>query len=60
DHHHIAAAVSVTVPAQRVESQVLEDIIAQVCDASARLSQRISHMPPVGRPPANQHEKTAA
>ncbi len=60
DHQHIAAAVSVAVPSQRVESALLETIIAQVCDAAARLSQRISHMPPVGRRPAPQHEKSAA
>ena len=60
DHQRIAAAVGVTVPSQRVESQVLETITAQVCDAAARLSQRISHMPPVGRRPAQQNEKTAA
>lgn len=60
DHQHIAAAVSVTVPSQRIESQALEAIIAQVCDAALRLSQRISHMPPVGRRSALQHEKSAA
>ena len=60
DHHHIAAAVSVTVPSQRIEAQALEDIVAQVCDAALRLSQRISHMPPVGRRAALHNEKTAA
>ena len=60
DHHHVAAAVSVTVPSQRIEAQALEDIVAQVCDAALRLSQRISHMPPVGRRSTLHNEKTAA
>ena len=60
DHHHIAAAVSVTVPSQRIEAQALDDIVAQVCDAALRLSQRISHMPPVGRRATLHNEKTAA
>lgn len=60
DHHHIAAAVSVTVPSQRIDAQALDGIVAQVCDAALRLSQRISHMPPVGRRQTLHNEKTAA
>jgi len=60
DHHHIAAAVSVTVPAQQVEPQALADIVAQVRDAAARLSQRISHLPPNGKRPQPHLEKTTA
>ena len=47
DRHKVTAAVSVTVPAQRVEPQLLEDYVTQVCLAATHLSQRISHMPPV-------------
>ena len=60
DHHHIAAAVSVTVPSQRIDAQAQDGIVAQVCDAALRLSQRISHMPPVGRRQTHHNEKTAA
>ena len=60
DHHHIAAAVSVTVPSQRIDTQALDGIVAQVCDAALRLSQRISHMPQVGRRQTHHNEKTAA
>lgn len=45
DHRKVAAAVSVTVPAQRVEPQALEEVVDQVLLAAARLSQRISHLP---------------
>lgn len=50
DHHKVAAAVSVTVPAQRIEPQALDDLVAQVRQAALRLSQRISHaLPAAGR-----------
>ena len=45
DHHKVAAAVSVTVQAQRVEPRALDELVAQVCQAAMRLSQRISHSP---------------
>ena len=46
DHHKVAAAVSVTVPAQKVEPAALDEYVAQVRQAAMRLSQRISHLPP--------------
>lgn len=52
DHHKVAAAVSVTVPAQRVDPQALDSIVAQVRQAAARLTQRISHAQPVAMPRA--------
>jgi DNA-binding IclR family transcriptional regulator len=60
DHHHIAAAVSVTVPSQQVEPQPLADIVAQVRDAATRLSQRISHLSPTGRRSQPPLEKATA
>ncbi len=60
DHHRIAAAVSVTVPAQQVEPQALEDILTRVRDAATRLSQRISHLPPLGKRPQPHAEFTSA
>ncbi len=60
DRHAVAAAVSVTVPAQQVDSDKLAALVAQVKAAASRLSQRISHMPPAasGSPPSL--EKTFA
>ncbi len=47
DHHHkVSAAVSVTVPAQQVDPQQLDELVAQVKLAAQRLSQHISHVPP--------------
>ncbi|MCZ4316946.1 IclR family transcriptional regulator [Comamonadaceae bacterium G21597-S1] len=47
DHHHtVSAAVSVTVPAQQVDPQQLDELVAQVKLAAQRLSQHISHQPP--------------
>ena len=46
DHHTVAAAVSVTVPAQRIDAHALDDLVAQVRQAALRLSQRISHVLP--------------
>ena len=45
DRHTVAAAVSVTVPAQSVAPQALDAIVSQVRMAAERLSQRISHLP---------------
>jgi len=50
DRHRVAAAVSVTVPAQRVDPQALEGFVAQVCLAARRLSQGISHLAPAPAP----------
>ena len=52
DHHKVAAAVSVTVPAQSVDPQALDGIVAQVRQAAARLTQRISHAQPATVPRA--------
>ena len=49
DHHTVAAAVSVTVPAQRIDAHALDDLVAQVRQAALRLSQRISHALPASR-----------
>ncbi len=59
DHHRVAAAVSVTVPAQRVEARALDDIVSQVRAAAMRLSQRLSHLPPGGQR-RHQLEKSLA
>lgn len=45
DRHKVAAAVSVTVPAQSVAPAELDELVAQVRLAATRLSQRLSHAP---------------
>ena len=60
EHQRITAAVSVTVPSQQFDPQAIGDIVAQVCEAAARLSQRISHLPPQTRRPQPHLEKAPA
>ena len=53
EHRKVAAAVSVTVPAQQVAPEALADIVARVREAAERLTQCISHLPhgaPHGKP----------
>lgn len=47
EHHRVSAAVSVTVTAAQIDQQQREGLVAQVCAAAQRLSQCISHQPPV-------------
>jgi DNA-binding IclR family transcriptional regulator len=49
-YHKVSAAVSVTVPAQQVEPQQRDELVAQVCSAAQRLSERISHLPSASHP----------
>jgi len=60
DHQRVSAAVSVTVPAPRVDAQLLDDLVAQVRAAAQRLSQCISHLPPVGSSTAHLSYKHKA
>jgi DNA-binding IclR family transcriptional regulator len=48
DHQRVSAAVSVTVPAPHVDTVLRDELVAQVRAAAQRLSQCISHLPPVG------------
>jgi DNA-binding IclR family transcriptional regulator len=50
ENQRVSAAVSVAVPAQQVEPEQLDDLVARVCSAAQRLSQRISHLPPATKP----------
>ncbi len=45
----VAAAISVTVPAQSIEAPELAELVAMVCDAARQLSDRLQHLP--GRGP---------
>ncbi len=49
-HHRVSAAVNVTVPAQQVDPEQRDALVAQVRQAALRLSQHISHMPLVSQP----------
>jgi len=60
EHLRIAAAVSVTIPSQHFDPQALADVVAQVRDAAARLSQRLSHWLPQGRRSQSPLAKTTA
>ena len=50
ENQRVSAAVSVAVPAQQVEPEQLDDLVARVCSAAQRLSQRISHLPAATKP----------
>jgi DNA-binding IclR family transcriptional regulator len=45
----VAAAVSVTVPAQQIEPALAEGLVAAVREAAARLTQRLCHQPATGQ-----------
>ena len=48
DRGDVAAAVSISVPAQRIDEQALPPLVAMVCDAASQLTERISHLPSRG------------
>ena len=56
-HQRVSAAVSVTVPAQQVDTQQVDELVAQVLQAAQRLSQHISHLPPAS-PAIPLHSRT--
>ncbi len=60
DHQRVSAAISVTVPAQQVDPQSRDALVAQVCSAAQRLSQCISHLPPVAHAPQHLSRKSTA
>lgn len=60
DHQRVSAAVSVTVPAQQVDSQLRDELVAQVRAAAQRLSQCISHLPSVVSPTTHFLQKHKA
>jgi DNA-binding IclR family transcriptional regulator len=48
DRGDVAAAVSISVPAQRIDEQALPPLVAMVCEAANQLTERISHLPSRG------------
>lgn len=45
----VTAALSITVPQPQIEPAALASLVAMVCEAATKLSQRISHLPAHGR-----------
>jgi DNA-binding IclR family transcriptional regulator len=45
ERHQVCAAVSITVPASRIEPSQAEILVGHVRDAASALSQRLSHLP---------------
>jgi len=60
DRSEVVAAVSITVPAQRVQEAELDVLINQVRDAAAQLTERISHSPNRSSWLAKSHDRKAA
>jgi DNA-binding IclR family transcriptional regulator len=56
----VAAAISVTVPAQSIEAPELTELVAMVCDAARQLSDRLQHLPGRGPWSAKTSQRKAA
>jgi DNA-binding IclR family transcriptional regulator len=56
----VAAAISVTVPAQSIEAPELAELVAMVCDAARQLSDRLQHLPGRGPWSAKTSQRKAA
>lgn len=46
ERQQVCAAISITVPASRIDPSQTDTLVGQVCDAARALSQRLSHLPP--------------
>ena len=60
DRHSVTAAISVTVPASRVDETRQAELVAHVQAAATRLSQRLSHSPNGDTSRSRSLEKSAA
>ena len=56
DQDQTVAAISITVPGQRIEPEVARNLVAQVREAALQLTQRISHLPAA----AGRHGRSSA
>jgi DNA-binding IclR family transcriptional regulator len=45
ERHEVRAAISITVPASRIDPTQTEALVAHVCEAAHALSQRLHHLP---------------
>jgi DNA-binding IclR family transcriptional regulator len=55
EFNQVVAAVSVTIPSQRIEPQDLPGVVQDVQHAAAQLSQRVSHIDPTFQAHARAH-----
>ena len=60
DRGEVTAAVSIAVPAQKINDTELADLVEHVKTAAAQLTDLISHLPNRGGWPQKAHEKKAA
>lgn len=60
DRSEVTAAVSIAVPAQKINDTELADLVEHVKTAAAQLTDLISHLPNRGGWPQKAHEKKAA
>ena len=60
EHHRVVAVVNVTVSANRIDPASTETLVAQVCQAAARLSERLNHSPRAAARPQPQLKKSPA
>ena len=59
DQAEVVAAVSITVPAQQLSDAQVAQLLPLVRTAAAQLTQRLSHLPTRGTPPACAEPQTA-
>lgn len=55
DLNEVVAAISVTIPSQRIDPQNLPGVVQAVQDAAAQLTQRVSHIDPTFQAHARAH-----
>jgi DNA-binding IclR family transcriptional regulator len=55
EFNHVVAAISVTIPSQRIDPQDLPRVVQDVQHASAQLTQRVSHIDPTFQAHAQAH-----
>ncbi len=60
DRREVVACISITVPAQRVQEGELDELINQVRNAAAQLTERLSHTPHRGQWMNNPSDKKAS
>ena len=60
EHHRVAAVVNVTVSANQIDPALLDTLVSQVCQAAARLSERLNHSPHVAARPNLVMKKLSA
>ncbi|GAB3186266.1 IclR family transcriptional regulator [Hydrogenophaga aquatica] len=57
DRGEVAAAISISVPAQRIDDEALPPLVAMVQEAASQLTERISHLPSRGGWPQKSSDK---